>query len=54
MTADEQWAANQAFIDSAVARGDSFVFSNEFAVAGSFYQRELLYLELIGVALGAN
>lgn len=54
MTADEQWAANQAFIDSAVARGDSFVFSNEFAVAGSSYQRELLYLELIGVALGAN
>jgi hypothetical protein len=53
MTAAEQWAANQAFIDAAVARGDSFVFSNEFAVAGSSYQRQLLYLAQIGVALGS-
>jgi hypothetical protein len=44
MSAAEQWAANSAFLDAAIARGDSFVFSNTFAPAGSFFERELQYL----------
>lgn len=49
MTPEEQWAANQAFLDAAIARGDTFVFSNDFALAGSFYEQELQYLEQQGV-----
>jgi hypothetical protein len=49
MTAAEQWAANQAFLDAAIARGDSFVFANGFAPAGSFFEQELLYLAERGV-----
>lgn len=45
MTPAEQWAANQAFLDDAIARGDTFVFSNDFAPAGSFYEQELQYLQ---------
>ncbi len=49
MTAEEQWAANQAFLDAAIARGDTFVFSNEVARAGSFFERELQYLMERGI-----
>jgi hypothetical protein len=52
MTATEQWATNQAFLDAAIARGDSFVFSNDFAPAGSFFEQELAYLQQQGVFLG--
>jgi RHS repeat-associated protein len=52
MTAAEQWAANRAFLDAAIARGDRFIFSNDFAPAGSFFQRELQYLEQQGVFAG--
>jgi RHS repeat-associated protein len=52
MTAAEQWAANQAFLDAAIARGDSFIFSNELAPAGTFFEQELLYLQQQRVFLG--
>ena len=52
MTAAEQWAANQAFLDAAIARGDSFVFATELAPAGSFYEQELLYLQQMRISLG--
>jgi hypothetical protein len=52
MSAAEQWAANQAFLDAAIARGDSFVFSNSLAPAGSFFERELQYLMQQRVFLG--
>jgi hypothetical protein len=52
MTAAGQWAANQAFLDAAIARGDSFVFSNDLAPAGSVYQQELFYLQQQRVYLG--
>ena len=52
MSAAEQWAANRAFLDAAIARGDSLIFSTEFAPAGSFYERELQYLLEQRVFLG--
>jgi hypothetical protein len=45
MTESEQWAANRASLDAAIARGDRFVFANDFAEAGSFFERELQYLQ---------
>jgi hypothetical protein len=44
MSATEQWAASRAFLNAAIARGDSLIFSTEFAPAGSFYEREPQYL----------
>jgi RHS repeat-associated protein len=52
MTVAEQWVANRAFLDAAIARGDRFVFSDSFAAAGSFFERELLYLQKQRVFLG--
>jgi hypothetical protein len=52
MSVTEQWAANQAFLDGAIARGDSFVFSHTFAEAGSSFERELMYLQQQRVFLG--
>jgi hypothetical protein len=52
MTAAEQWAANQAFLDAAIARGDAFIVSNWPAQAGTFFEREVQYLLSRGIAVG--
>jgi hypothetical protein len=52
MSATEQWTANQGFLDAAITRGDDFVFSTEVASPGSFFERELLYLQQQRVFLG--
>jgi hypothetical protein len=44
MTAAEQWAANQAFLDAAIARGDNFLLSNAVTDASSYLAREIQYL----------
>jgi RHS repeat-associated protein len=46
LTTGEQWAANQEFLDQAIARGDTFVLSSppELAPEGSGYFKELQYL----------
>jgi hypothetical protein len=42
----EQWAANKAFLDQAIARGSQFVLATapSAARAGSFFARELEYM----------
>lgn len=46
MSQTEQWAANQKFLDRAIARGDDFVLATPLdnVRAGSFFERELQYL----------
>ena len=46
LSPEDQWAANQAFLDRAVAAGDDFVLATapELAREGSFYAQELAYL----------
>ncbi len=57
MSATEQWAANQKFLDRAIARGDDIVLSNPVRnindVTGSF-RRELDYLIGNGFRLSAD
>jgi hypothetical protein len=53
----EQWAANQKFLDRAIARGDDFILSNPVKsisdVSGSF-RRELEYLIQRGFRLNES
>ncbi|MBN1612369.1 MAG: hypothetical protein JW940_37405, partial [Polyangiaceae bacterium] len=53
MSAAEQWAANQRFLDRLIARGDRVVLSTPAAEAraGSFFARELQYLKSHGYTL---
>ena len=46
MTEEEQWAANQEFLDEAIARGDTFQLSSppEDAQPGTGYYKEIEYL----------
>lgn len=46
MSPDEQWAANQRFLDRTIARGNEIRLSTraDRARPGSFYERELEYL----------
>lgn len=46
MSKAEQWAANQKFLDRAIARGDEFVLATPLdkVRAGSYFERELQYL----------
>lgn len=46
MTLAEQWAANQKFLDRAIARGSEFILATPIdkVRAGSFLQREIEYL----------
>jgi hypothetical protein len=56
MTPTEQWAANQRFLDRAIQRGDDFVLATppQMARPGSFYARELNYLESRGFTLNVD
>ena len=46
LSADEKWAANQKFLDEAIARGDQFILSTHFlnAEPGTFFAKEIKYL----------
>jgi hypothetical protein len=46
MTPDEQWAANQRFLDRTISRGDDIQLATPIhrVRPGSFYERELQYL----------
>lgn len=50
----EQWAANQRFLDRAIARGDDFILSNPVKSIGEatgWFGRELQYLTEQGYKL---
>lgn len=57
MSKAEQWAANQKFLDRAIARGDDILLSNPVRnindVTGAFRQ-ELDYLMSNGFSLSAD
>jgi len=57
MSSAEQWAANQKFLDRAIARGDDILLSNPVRnindVTGSF-RKELDYLIGRGFQLSAD
>ena len=46
LSSAEQWAANQKFLDRAIARGDEIILSNPFppSKAGTALQKEVEYL----------
>lgn len=46
MSPDEQWEANERFLDRTIARGDDIRLATRFRKArpGSVYRRELDYL----------
>lgn len=50
MSAEEQWTANQKFLDRAIARGSDIVLATpaDAAREGSFFERELNYLQSQG------
>lgn len=56
MTADDQWAANQSFLDEAIARGDTFALSSppELAQEGTAYYSELQYILQNGYTISGD
>jgi RHS repeat-associated protein len=56
MSPAEQWAANQKFLDRAIARGDTIRLATPASQAreGSFYERELQYLTSKGYRLSSD
>lgn len=56
MTEDEQWAANQKFLDRAISRGSNFVLATpaDAARPGTWYARELSYLKSQGYTVGSD
>jgi len=57
MSPAEQWAANQRFLDRAIARGDEFVLSNPVKSIGEatgWFGRELRYLADHGYRLAED
>jgi hypothetical protein len=54
MSPEEQWAANQKFLDRAIARGSDIQLATpaDAAREGSFYERELQYLQSKGYTVG--
>jgi filamentous hemagglutinin len=56
MAPAEQWAANQKFLDRAIARGDEIILASPVGEAkpGSFFARELEYLRWKGFTLGRD
>lgn len=54
MSPEEQWAANQKFLDRAVARGSDVQLATpaDAAREGSFHERELQYLQSKGYTVG--
>ncbi len=56
MSEAEQWAANQKFLDEAIARGDDIILATPFQKAkkGSAFERELKYLQKKGYKPSAD
>jgi RHS repeat-associated protein len=56
MTPEERWAANQRFLDRAIARGSNFQLATpaDEAREGSSYERELQYLQSRGYTVGSG
>jgi RHS repeat-associated protein len=56
MTAAEQWAANQAFLDNAIANGDTFVLASPLSAATptSYFFQEIGYILDNGYTLSAD
>jgi hypothetical protein len=56
MSPEERWAANQRFLDRAIARGSEIRLASPAGEAevGSSYARELQYLESKGYTLGSD
>ena len=56
MSAAEQWAANQRFLDGMFARGEDVILATPatMARAGSFFARELQYLDSQGYRLAQD
>jgi RHS repeat-associated protein len=56
MTENQQWSANQRFLDRAIQRGQSFrlATSIENVRPGSFFERELQYLQSWGYTLSSD
>jgi hypothetical protein len=56
MSSEDQWAANQAFLDEAIANGSEIRLATPAAAAreGSFYERELQYLQSQGYTVSSD
>ena len=56
MSTTARWAANQKFLDRAIARGDEFILATpaNLARAGSYFAQELEYLASKGYSLSAD
>jgi len=56
MSAEEQWAANQAFLDDAIAQGSEIHLATVANAAreGSFYERELQYMQARGYSVSSD
>jgi hypothetical protein len=56
LSPDEQWAANQAFLDEGIANGSEFRLATpaEAAREGSFYERELQYMHSEGYTVNSD
>ena len=50
LSPDERWAANQRYLDEAVADGCSFrlILPPDLVKPGSYFERELKYLMMLG------
>ncbi|MGH3496014.1 MAG: hypothetical protein ACRDP1_00920 [Nocardioidaceae bacterium] len=56
MSETEQWAANQKFLDRAIARGSNVQLATPANAAheGSFFERELQYMQSRGYSVGPD
>ncbi len=56
MSPTEQWAANQKFLDRAIARGSNIRLATPANAAreGSYFERELQYMQSRGYTVGPN
>jgi len=56
MTPEQQWGANQKFLDRAIARGSNVQLATPANAAreGSFYERELQYMQTNGYTVGPD
>jgi hypothetical protein len=56
LTSVQQWQANQAFLDTAIANGDNIVLATRLNQmrAGSFFEREINYLMSRGYTVSSD
>lgn len=56
MTSEEQWGANQKFLDRAIARGSNVQLATPANAAreGSYFERELQYMQSKGYTVGPD